>query len=1078
MIHINSPHRLCLTVAVAAISLPSVYAEPNLRLSASVFATQPVTQQPNGDAGGPYPTSLAFTNEGGSVAGGVDYGSVRTSAQMTSPNQPVQDFQKQSSASSARFRDTLTIDGPGLAGGVGYLTMAYKLEGSISADGVKHYAGGEDDNRASYSSDLFVSNLNNPQSYILYMGIGPSGTDIRGQRVETTGRFIFGQPFNIELSTSSRVVVPWNKPNSGYVQVEAELDSTFIVTDGNGNPIPGWTVKAHSGRDYDGKYDADGDRLPDKWEREGVTIDGVFIDLPAMGADPLHQDLFVHADWMGQDSARPDAVLKPDPRALKMVVDAFAIAPILNKNGKLGIRLHIDAGPDSILNYDTGATWGALSAAGEVPFQQSLGSFDSPGVYNWSAVDGIKALRFDGTRRSAIFFYALFANTYGGSASSGLSRGLPGSDFLVTLGHPSWETPGGTTFEQAGTFMHEFGHNLGLRHGGDDDVNTKPNYLSIMNYAFQTEGLFTRNTPQRVFDYSRIKLPTLNERALDENIGIQDPFFRLTLWSKRTRVDNPVGSNQCLANPETYFTLFAPAFDWSCDGTKNAAPIQADINGDGECVSGGADGKLNTTPAGDDVIIGGIITSGLNRTCNSTKAGDDVQEAKVGAVEPHLLNGFEDWGALVFSGNGRIGGAGAGRTILTSVSNEPTKAEINDLVPQTLRDEERLAPRDNVTTTARQGTPPHKVTFDGTGSTAVSGSIVSWAWDFGDGNSATGPTVSHTYTTPGEYFARLTVTDSNGRVNLVPLLARITVTAAEPTPTPTPSPTATPVPTATPTATPVPTATPTATPGPTATPTPTPEPTATPTPGQNTGRALNISTRMRVETGDKVLIGGFIVTGNQPKKVLIRGIGPSLPVSGPIADTILDLDNGNIVNDDWKSTQRAEIEATGIPPGRDAESAIVATLQPGAHTAILRGKGNATGVGLVEVYDLESGTPARLANIATRGFVQTGDDVMIGGFIIGGGSPARMLLRAIGPSLPVQGALQDPTLELVDANGGRTTNDNWRATQEAEIAAILPPNSDRESAILATLNPGAYTAIVRGKDGSTGVALVEGYNLQ
>jgi hypothetical protein len=244
-------------------------------------------------------------------------------------------------------------------------------------------------------------------------------------------------------------------------------------------------------------------------------------------------------------------------------------------------------------------------------------------------------------------------------------------------------------------------------------------------------------------------------------------------------------------------------------------------------------------------------------------------------------------------------------------------------------------------------------------------------------------------------------------------------------------------------------------------------------------KALNIATRMRVETGDNVLIAGFIVTGDQPKKVLIRGIGPSLPVSGALADTILNLDAGSVVNDDWKSDQEQEIRDTTIPPSSDLESAILATLEPGLHTAVLRGKNDGTGVGLVEVYDLESGTPAQLANISTRGQVQTGDNVMIGGFIIGGDYPAKVLLRAIGPSLAVGGALPDPTLELVDGQGNTISNDNWRATQEAEITATtVPPTNDREAAIVATLVPGNYTAVVRGKDDTTGVALVEGYNLQ
>ena len=253
-------------------------------------------------------------------------------------------------------------------------------------------------------------------------------------------------------------------------------------------------------------------------------------------------------------------------------------------------------------------------------------------------------------------------------------------------------------------------------------------------------------------------------------------------------------------------------------------------------------------------------------------------------------------------------------------------------------------------------------------------------------------------------------------------------------------------------------------------------------------KLLNISTRMRVERGDNALIGGFIVTGTSAKRVIIRALGPSLPVAGALANPTLQLnrpDGSTVFNDDWKENQ-AEVEATTIPPPNDREAAIVATLEPGFYSAVVRGivdgQPNGTGVGLVEAYDLDAAVPSTLANISTRGFVQTGDDVMIGGVIVGGTEPAKVLVRAIGPSLTEQGvaeALQDPELELVDKNGNIISNDDWRATQEAEIiATTVPPSDSREAAIVATLVPDFYTAIVRGKDGTTGVALVEGYNLQ
>ena len=253
-----------------------------------------------------------------------------------------------------------------------------------------------------------------------------------------------------------------------------------------------------------------------------------------------------------------------------------------------------------------------------------------------------------------------------------------------------------------------------------------------------------------------------------------------------------------------------------------------------------------------------------------------------------------------------------------------------------------------------------------------------------------------------------------------------------------------------------------------------------------TGDLVNIATRMNVGSGENVMIAGFIITGTGSKKVLIRGLGPELAdlgIAGALADPTLELHepNGTVVsNDNWKDTQQAAIIATKLAPTHDSESAIVATLAPGSYTAILAGKSSSTGVGLVEVYDLDGNST--VANIATRGIVQSGDNVLIGGVIVGGSEPAKVLLRATGPSLTplgVKGALQDPLLELHDANGSVITNDDWRATQEADIIATnLAPTNPRESAILATLVPGSYTAIVRGKDGGTGVALVEAYNLK
>ena len=270
----------------------------------------------------------------------------------------------------------------------------------------------------------------------------------------------------------------------------------------------------------------------------------------------------------------------------------------------------------------------------------------------------------------------------------------------------------------------------------------------------------------------------------------------------------------------------------------------------------------------------------------------------------------------------------------------------------------------------------------------------------------------------------------------------------------------------------------------------------------HSARQLNISTRMRVLTNDNVLIGGFIITGPDPKKVILRAIGPSLTplgVPGALQDPSLELHDASgatlATNDNWKtrsdgSSQQAEIEATTIPPTNDLESALVRTLPANnaAYTAIVRGNGNTTGVAVVEAYDLDSNRAVKLANISTRGFVDTGDNVMIGGFIVGAGlgnngsGSEKVIVRAIGPSLTaagVAGALQDPTLELHDGNGATIAfNNNWKDTQQAEIQATgIPPTDDRESAIVRVIPGGAYTAIVRGLTGTTGIAVVEAYTL-
>ena len=256
---------------------------------------------------------------------------------------------------------------------------------------------------------------------------------------------------------------------------------------------------------------------------------------------------------------------------------------------------------------------------------------------------------------------------------------------------------------------------------------------------------------------------------------------------------------------------------------------------------------------------------------------------------------------------------------------------------------------------------------------------------------------------------------------------------------------------------------------------------------------LNISTRLDVQTGDNVLISGFIVIGTEPATVVLRGIGPSLALPGGLSDPMIEVHDASgailALNDNWKDDpEEQKVMDAGLAPTNDAESALWQVLEPGVYTVILRGQNGATGTGLTEVYQLDQPSlDSTAANISTRGFVQTNDNVLIGGFIVGGGSGAReasVLVRALGPSLPVAGALSDPTLELHDGSGTLIdSNDNWKlradgSSQEAEIeATTIPPGNDLEAALFTTLPPGSYTAIVRGKDDTTGVGLVEVYRL-
>ena len=248
-----------------------------------------------------------------------------------------------------------------------------------------------------------------------------------------------------------------------------------------------------------------------------------------------------------------------------------------------------------------------------------------------------------------------------------------------------------------------------------------------------------------------------------------------------------------------------------------------------------------------------------------------------------------------------------------------------------------------------------------------------------------------------------------------------------------------------------------------------------------------------MDTGDNAGIGGLIITGSAPKKVIIRAIGPSLttfgfPASELLADPTLEVHGPGafitLTNNNWRDTQQTEIEASGLAPTNLLESAIIAVLPPGAYTAVVRGNGTGVGVGLVEVYDLDVGAASKLGNLSTRAFVRTGNNVVIAGFILGNGAgDDRVVVRGLGPSLSqfgISNPLQDPTLELRDQNGTLLKSNNDWADDPAQAAEIttagLAPSNGKESAIAATLPPGLYTAILAGAGATNGVGLVEVYD--
>ncbi len=352
-----------------------------------------------------------------------------------------------------------------------------------------------------------------------------------------------------------------------------------------------------------GGVDSDGDGLLDEWEANGVWIDPggngspQFIDLPAMGADKNKPDIFLHIDWMVADPNDPNDVNHAlAAAAIQRVVTAFANASYTSPTGSVGINLHVDQGPGSILDFSTNTTWGALSRAGALPHVSPLGTGGGNGQYQWSAFQAIKDRPggFTDTGRTPIFHYVIAAHNYGDTTSSGISRGIGASDFIVSLG----SFGGGSVTAQAGTLMHELGHNLNLHHGGGDDLNYKLNYLSVMNYLFQLEGLIVGGVSGGL-DYSRSALAVLDETQLNEPTGLGPAAAGLGTYHFW---------------PGLNFVPVADAdgpIDWNCNGLDSDTGVTFDVNFSGGLeMFTGYDDWVNVKLRGGAIGLAGV-TPGL-----------------------------------------------------------------------------------------------------------------------------------------------------------------------------------------------------------------------------------------------------------------------------------------------------------------------------------------------------------------------------------------------------------------------------------------------------------------------------------
>jgi uncharacterized repeat protein (TIGR01451 family) len=358
--------------------------------------------------------------------------------------------------------------------------------------------------------------------------------------------------------------------------------------------------------------DLDDDGIPDGMERSGIRDDNgnLVADLAALGANPCRKTIAVEADFM--DGAPDGHTHRPQAAALTEAVNAFNNAPIPAVANCPYAGVSNASGVNLVVDVDDA-----------IPEQATM-NFGS-------GFETTRTARFNRWRRP-YFHYSLWVhNLQANDSTSGLCCSDSGIDFLVSLG--SWAGQTGTVRDQSGTFMHELGHALGLGHGGGDGVNFKPNYLSVMNYRFQTVGIGDTATGTQQIDYSRDDLDDLSETALREPAGINDATL-LTAWFDPTFTTRAGVGNTAL--------------DWDWDTTIDANAVSVNLNADGLCIGAGPNNMLNTTPVGDDVVVGNQIRDGPNRTCNTSAAGDDTQEASVGDEQPNSLTGFDDWANIQF----------------------------------------------------------------------------------------------------------------------------------------------------------------------------------------------------------------------------------------------------------------------------------------------------------------------------------------------------------------------------------------------------------------------------------------------